>query len=101
MANEIKGAWDQETFDLDDFRASIGAINEYRPRPDVTLTLSKVKGLSQEHLEAIVRMLDMDEVKYTVSLTATPTQQFRLFGPGDPGLAVAAAEKQLGLDGGE
>ena len=101
MSNKIQGQWDQDGFDLDDFRASISAVQEYRPLPEITLSLSGVKGMTQEHLESIIRMLDQDEVKYTVTLSAVrPSEhQLRLFGPGNPAHAVAAAERQLGING--
>ena len=39
MSNKIQGQWDQDGFDLDDFRASISAVQEYRPLPEITLSL--------------------------------------------------------------
>lgn len=98
MANQIQYKADQNGFSENDLINSIQALQEYRPVPSISVAFNVKGGLPLQALLAMIRYADDNECDFSVTLTATrtsPDGQMRLFGPGDPGEAVAAAERLI------
>lgn len=104
MANQITVKWDSQFMPWDDLAASLSAIEEYRPIPDVKVSLA-IKGyIDQEDLKRIVRQVEQAEgAECKVSITAVwpAGKQLRLFGPGDPAGREAVTAAEDILKGGE
>ena len=83
----------------DDYDASVAALREYRPTPDLTVSVKLKGSMPEDVLAKIVDLAEDNSLEINVTLTATwldeDSFQLRLFPPPKPMVVDAATGEIL------